>query len=609
MTRKRRLPILRPQITAPRNRRPRIVVAARPTVSAQRVGAVAVVLVLVAGMFVYRLVDLQLTPDPRLQAVSTPLTQDPIAAPRGEIVDRVGRALALSLPTPTVIADPRLFAPEDVPGVVAQLAAVLPTPPEVLSARLGTDRAFAYLARQVDAHVGEAVAALDIPGIWLVEEPRRQNPNGACSGVGVIGRVDTDHNGISGLEKVRNEALQGVPGELLYEASADGSTIPGGREVVTPAAPGSELQLTLDRNVQYRAEQLLIDAVERAEATLGTVIISTPKTGEIVAMANVERSAETGDVDCTTTNHAVTRTFEPGSIMKPVTVAGVVESGVHGSRQELRVPYSILRNDGEDGHSFDDHWMHATESMTPAQIVANSSNVGTILLAEKLGAQGLFDTMVDFGLGESTSLGLPGEARGILDSLDTHALELANAAFGQGVSTTPIQMHQAFGALANRGVRIDPSIAVDDIDTTPGDRVVSERTASEVMDMMGDAVEYGTAQAAAVPGYEVAGKTGTAWQICPETGTYECGLSRHYTASFIGIVSNDTGPVLTITVIIDGSRGANYAGGSAAAPVFAELAGYTLRQLRIPPSSQPAAPSERIRAEAAVGPSERGDGA
>jgi cell division protein FtsI (penicillin-binding protein 3) len=140
--------------------------------------------------------------------------------------------------------------------------------------------------------------------------------------------------------------------------------------------------------------------------------------------------------------------------------------------------------------------------------------------------------------------------------------------------------------------------------------VVSERTASEIMEMMGDAVEYGTARAAAVPGYEVAGKTGTAWQICPETSTYWCpDGQRHYTASFIGIVSNDTGPVLTITVIIDGSRGVNYAGGSAAAPVFAELAGYTLRQLRIPPSSQTAAPSERIRAEAAVGPVETGEGA
>ena len=201
-------------------------------------------------------------------------------------------------------------------------------------------------------------------------------------------------------------------------------------------------------------------------------------------------------------------------------------------------------------------------------------------------------------------------ARGILDSLDTHALELANAAFGQGVSTTAIQMHQAFSTLANGGIRIEPSIAVDDIDSSGGARVVGERTASEVMAMMGDAVEYGTAQAAAVPGYEVAGKTGTAWQICPETGTYSCGNNvRHYTASFVGIVSNDSGPVLTITVIIDGSRGVNYAGGSAAAPVFAELAGYTLRQLRISPSTQTGGPRERVRAEAAVGPADTGDGA
>ena len=575
--------------------------------SKPRIVAVAVVLVAVAGAFVARLATLQLAPDPRLEAIGTPLAQDPIAAPRGEIVDRFGRALALSLPTPTVIADPRLFHPAEVDAVVDRLTPLLSTSREVLVSRLSTDRAFAYLERQVDPEIGEAVASLEIPGIWLVDEPRRQNPNGACSAIGVIGRVDTDHIGISGLEKLRDEELQGRPGELVYEASADGSlTIPGGREVVTPAAPGTNVALSLDRNVQYRAEELAAAYVERAQGSQASVIIGMPATGEIIAMANVARDAETGVVDCTTTNHAVTWTFEPGSIMKPLTVAGVLRSGLHGAQQLIEVPALIERDDGEDGKEYVDHWLHPDEWMTPTRIIADSSNVGTILLAEKLGADPLRATFADFGLGTPTSLDLPGEASGILGDLGANNLALPSAAIGQGVATTPIQMHQAFSTLANGGVRVAPTVLADatgEIAAEPGERVIDAAVADAVMAMMEQVVVDGTGTGASVPGYRVSGKTGTAWQVCPETGTYWCDDGhRHYTASFVGTVANDSGSVLSITVVIDDAKGTYYAGGTAAAPLFAELASYTVRQLRIPPLSAGAAPSERVRAAAAEAP-------
>lgn len=598
-----------PKISPPRRRtrRSRTVVGSRPTVSTARAAAVAGVLVTVAGTFMYRLADLQLSPDPRLQSITTPLAEDPIAAPRGEIVDRVGRALALSLPTPTVIADPRFFAADDVAGAVAQLAPLLSASPERLTERLSSDRAFAYLERQVDPEVGEAVAALGIPGIWLVDEPRRENPNGTCSGLGVIGRVDTEHVGISGLEKVRDEELRGVPGELNYEASADGSfKIPGGRrEVVVPASPGAELELTLDRNVQYRAEQLLVDAVERARGAQGSVIVSIPGTGEVVAMANVERDTETGIVNCTRTNHAVTWSFEPGSIMKPLTVAAVVEAGVHGARQEIVVPGSILRADDDDGKTFEDYWPHDDILMTPEDIITDSSNVGTILLAEKLGPDGLHEELVEFGLGAPTSLGLPGEASGILDPLDTNTLALATAAIGQSVSVTPMQMHQAFGTLANDGVHVEPAVIATDIDMSPGTRVVSSATSTAVMEMMTGVVERGTGTAARVPGYSVAGKTGTAWQVCADTGGYWCADGqRHYTASFVGIVSNDLGPVLSITLVIDDAKEPYYSGGTASAPMFAEIAAYAVRQLGIAPVTANGLPTDRVRAEVALAPSE-----
>lgn len=563
-----------------------------------RVVAVALVLLIIAGTLVYRLVDLQITPDAALAEFGTAISRDAIPAPRGQIVDRDGRPLAMSLAMPTVLADPRLFDDAATADAVARLGPLLSTDDALLTERLSSDRAFAYLERQVDPDVGEAVDELDIPGVWVVDEPRRENPNGECSAMGVVGRVDTDHAGISGLEMTHDEQLRGVPGELIFEASADGaSTIPGGRRTVIPPEPGDDLRLTLDRNVQYRSEQLLVEAAEASQAGQATVIVGVPSTGEIISMASVTAEDETGEIACTTTNHAATWSFEPGSIIKPLTVSGVIAAGVHDPNMGIEVPGWIERGD----HTYKDHWPHDTEIMSLRSILANSSNIGTILLAEKLGADGLFRTFTDFGLGTPTALALPGEASGILDELDTHVLELSNAAIGQSVAVTPIQMHQAFGAIANGGVLVDPTLIDDDSGAPPASRrAVSEFAADAVMEMMGGVVTDGTGTRADVPGYHVAGKTGTAWAVCADTGTYWCADGeRHFTASFVGIVSNDDGPVLTITVVIDDAKGVRYSGGSAAAPLFADLADYSLRQLRIPPSSAAANPGERVRAVAA----------
>ncbi len=586
----------------PPAQRSRKVVAARSHVSRPRVYAVTIAFALVIGLFGYRLGDLQITPDPALaQGIGSRFNTDNLEAPRGEIVDRWGRAFALSLPAPTIVVDPRLVPDDEVPAMVAQLGPLVSTPPDVLSQRLLSDSRFAYIDRQVDVEIGARISALDLSGVWIEDEARREHPNGSCSGVSVIGRVDTDHVGISGLEESHNESLTGEDGTEVREASADGTfTIPIGEHAVEAPRPGTDLRLTLDRNIQYKTEEILIDAVESAGGSLGVVLVMVPDTGEVIAAANVTRDPETGIVGCTTTNLSAIWTYEPGSIMKPLTVSGVLDAGLAGPQEPIALPDSVNKTieDGET-KSYVDWFFHDQETYTPAEIITKSSNVGTILLAERLGSEGLYDTLTSFGLGSRTALEFKGEASGILDTLDSHVLELSNVAIGQSVAVTAIQMIQAYNTIANSGLHVDPVLVMDDVGVAAPRRVIGEDTADAVLAMMHSVVTDGTGKLAQIQGYNVAGKTGTAWQPCNDAVGYLCADGgRHYTASFVGIIGNDLGPELSVMVIVDDPQEVT-GGGSVAAPVFAEVAGYAVRQLRIPPSSD-ADSSERARAAPAT---------
>lgn len=570
-------------------------------VNRHRVYVVALCFAMVFGLFGYRLVDLQVTPDPALAAgIGHRVRTVELAAPRGEIVDRQGRIFALSLPASTVVVDPRLVAAERVPHLVAQLEPLVSTAPEVLTRRLTSDAHFAYIDRQLDPDVGAQIYDLDLPGLRLEEEARREHPNGSCSGVAVVGRVDIDHIGISGLEESYNESLTGVSGQSVREASADGSiTIPGGEQVVKPARPGTDLRLTLDRNVQYQAEQILADAVDGSGGSLGIVIVTLPSTGEIIAAANVLRDPETGVVSCTTTNLSAIWSYEPGSIVKPLTMSGVLEADLTTPDEAIVLP-DVIEIPIEDGQvkRYDDWFAHDQSTYTPTEIITKSSNIGTMTLAGRLGPDGLYQTLVDFGLGSRTALGFKGEANGILDSLDSNVLALPTVSVGQGVAVTAVQMIQAYNTIANGGMHVDPILVMDDVGDGVARRVISETTADAVYDMMMSAVQEGTGGRAQLPGYRVAGKTGTAWQPCEDGAGYVCADGgRHYTASFAGIISNDLGPQLSVIVIVDDPQGST-GGGSVAAPVFADIAGYAVRQLRIPPASGTDG-GDRVRATAA----------
>jgi len=565
---------------------------------------VAIAFLLLAAVILglgVRLVDVHAQPDERiLDGVFIPLGVVTVPGPRGTVFDRNGRVIALSLPASTVVADPRLV--EQPEAVALSLSGLLEVPVERLLERLQGEGAFKYLARQVDPEVGEKVMDLDFAGIDVIEEPRREHPNGDCSALSTIGRVNIDHVGMSGLEETFDNHLSGTEGQVIKEISIDGDTIPGGAQKVIEAKPGSDLTVTLDRNVQFQTEQLLMDAVAEADAGSGVVVVSLPATGEIIAMANVSRDRN-GIVGCTRENLAATWTYEPGSVFKPVAMAAALDSGAAVGDGYITVPSYLTIW----GHTFTDLSPHEEEDWPLAQILIKSSNIGAIKLAQITGERTYYDKVREFGFGERTALGLKGESKGIVVPLDDwNGLTLPTASIGQGLAVTPLQLTQMYNTIANDGVRVPLRIASSPADS-PGQRVrvIEARTAFRLQDMLTRVVLEGTGKKAALPGFIMGGKTGTAWQPC-DVG-YLCldesgeASGRHYTATFAGIVSNDRGPALVVVGIIDDPKGSQFYGGSLAAPLVRRVAQYAMRQLRIPVISQ-LEPDERVRAEPATVP-------
>ena len=578
-----------------------------PLVGRGRVVTVLVVLALALGGLVYRIVDVQATPDPRvLEEVSNPLGEIIVPAPRGTVFDRNGRAIALSLPAATVVSDPRLI--KDPRSAAARLSEVMGVDAEALLDKLQGEGAFRYVARQIDADVGEQVIDLGIEGIRVIDEPRREHPNGGCSALAAVGRVNIDHVGMSGIEQSYDERLSGTAGRVMKEVGVDGTTIPGGLHEVTAPTEGRDVTMTLDRNVQYQAESMMIEAVAGAGASSGVALVALPATGEIVAMANVAR-ASNGIVDCTRHNLAATWSYEPGSVFKPVTAAAALSSGAVYENVAIDVPSYLMIWDKR----FEDTPTHPDTQWTPTEIVARSSNIGTIQMARKTGEERLYRTMRSLGFGARTALEFKGESKGILLPLSQwNGLSLPTMAIGQGLAVTPLQILQAYNIIANGGVRVPLKLIVDDTgDSASAEgepepvRVVSPAVAAALMRMLTAVVDEGTGQEADVAGFSMAGKTGTAWQPC-DIG-YDCVnernelIGRHHTATFAGIVSNDDGPALVVMVIIDQPKGERISGGKLAAPTVRKIAEYALRQLRIPAELNNT-PGERRRAEPAPEP-------
>ncbi len=555
------------------------------TQARRRTLALLVLVILAFGGITARLVQIQgfsaehlsaLGSDQRVRTVE-------LSAERGTIFDRNGVDLALSVPQETVFADPRLI--RDPVGDAAALAPVLGIEAAELERRLSApDTAFTYLARQVDAAVADDVRALAIPGIDFVPESKRHYPAGGLAAP-VLGFTGIDNEGLGGLEADYDELLAGKPGELVVEEDPDGREIPSAERRYRPAERGSDLILTIDESLQHEVEEALLDQVAATNANGGTAIIADVKTGDILAMAIIDSGPEGATRAASSSmNRAFTDVFEPGSTNKVITIGAALEEGMVTPDTTYSVGPQIGVGDGV----FEEHDWHPVSAWSVADILRESSNVGTIQIALELGKDRLDHYLREFGLGSSTSVGFPGEAPGIVPTPDEYSgTSIATVPMGHGLAVTPMQMLNVYTTIANDGVARDARLVGATVDgggtrqnlpIDTGTRVVSESTAASLTSMMTDVVTAGTGKLAAIDGYTVAGKTGTAQQVAEGGTGYVEGA---FDASFAGFAPVDD-PRLAAIVVLD--RPQPYYGGTVAAPVFSDIMRMALRTLSIPTS-------------------------
>lgn len=549
------------------------------------------VLILAAfGLIVSRLADLQVLHASRYvsygdrQRVRT----RQLPAARGSLLDRNGRTLAMSIPQRSVFADPTLVVNPD--RTARKLAPLLHIDAGALGLRLRARGRFSVLAHTVPDEVAARITALNLPGIATYDEFKRYEPNGNLAR-SLIGSVSVDGTqGRSGLERQYNASLAGRPGHLVFEMAHGGGTIAGGRRVEKDARPGDSIYLTIDQALQYETERELGGQVLAAKARGGMAIITRPRTGEVLAMANVAASADGRTVAPTSNNVALTAQFEPGSVNKVITITAALQEGIAKPSDVLTVPDHLrLAN-----HDFTDHDPHPTAQWSVTDILAMSSNIGTIELATALGKERVDGYLRKFGFGSRTGLGFPNETAGQMLALNRWSgTSLGAIPIGQGVAVTAMQMLAAYNTIANDGRYIAPRL-VDSVDRGGGRRpspasasrqVVSPSTAQAMRAMMAQVVKSGTGQEAAVPGYPAAGKTGTARKPQNLPGNpdgYKDAEGRyHYVSTFAGFVPANK-PDLSIIVVIDEPTTSIFAS-DVAAPLFSSLASYSLRLFHIPP--------------------------
>ena len=507
-----------------------------------------------------------------------------LTAPRGTISDRSGHPLAVTVDARDVYADPREVV--DPAAAAAALAKVLGGDPAALQRKLSTsDTPFVYLQRGVTPQIGSKVIDLGLAGIGTLPTTRRTYPDGTLA-ANMLGFVGTDGNGLAGLEYTFDSQLHGTDGKRLFEIGRNGRPIPDGEHVDQPPVAGTSLRLTIDRDIQWKAQQAITDQVRKTGAASGTVIVMDAKTGQLLALA----SAPTFDPNnpgrapaSALGNPAISDPYEPGSVNKVITLAGALEHGLVTPETPFTVPptYTVAQ------HVFHDAEQHGVEHLTTAGVLAKSSNIGTIQIAQRLGQQRLYDMLRSFGFGEKTGIGLPGESAGILPPPDKWwATTLPTVAFGQGVSVTALQVASVYATIANDGVRVPPTLVAGTTDAAghftaaahpKAKRVVSPKTARQIRDML-EAVtsDQGTAPAARIAGYRVAGKTGTANRPNGHGGY------SGYTASFVGFAPADQ-PQLVVEVVLQKPVNGHF-GGEVAAPVFHDVMSFALQARHIAPT-------------------------
>jgi cell division protein FtsI/penicillin-binding protein 2 len=504
-----------------------------------------------------------------------------IPAGRGTLFDRSGLELALGEQATTVYANPMQIANPRRAALAVERTLGLDAD-RVFPALADRTHGFVYVARQADPAQAAALQRLKLPGFGFYPEERRNYPQRSVAAQ-VLGFVGTDGNGLSGLELQFDRALAGRPGKetVIKDPSGRVIDVQGQRSEI----PGRDVYLTLDHSIQANAEQVLRETVHKWAAKSASAIVLDPRTGAILAMAvqpgfNANRfPSAPSDLQ---RNRTVTDTYEPGSTFKLITVAGALSEGIVAPTTRFTLPYSLHVAD----RVIHDAEERGVVNYSVAQILAHSSNIGAITLAQMLGRTRLSSWITKFGFGRTTGVDFPGESPGIVLPPDKWSgSTIGNVPIGQGIAVTPVQMAAAYAAIANRGVWSRPHL----VDHVAGGarpslnrrRLVSPRIAKQLMMMLKDVVAEGTGQYAAMPGYQVAGKTGTA-QKPDSHGGYATG---RYVASFVGIVPASR-PRFVILVAVDEPHGAIW-GGTVAAPAFQQIARFDLQYLEVPPDAAP----------------------
>lgn len=546
-----------------------------------------------------------------------------LAAERGEITDRAGVAFATSVDAYDITADPTMFTRKQLKigdgpeQAAALLAPILGQEQSALVRKLRPEDAglrYVKLASRQTPQVWKQIKDLRsalatkaetdsstvnvLAGLVSVPSSKRVYPNGQLA-AGILGWVNADGNGGGGVEQQLNTALAGKDGKIRY-AQSGGRQVPTVGSTETPAVPGSDVELTIDRDIQWAAQNAITEQVKESRADRGYVIVQDTRTGEILAMANSPgfdpndlSQANSADLG----NASVQDAYEPGSTAKVMSMAAVLEENAATPLTHVTVPNRLHRGD----RLFQDDIDHATWYLTLNGVLAKSSNIGTILATGQLGKtqaqanQVLYSYLRKFGIGSQTGLGFPGETEGILAQPGKWSTsQQYTIPFGQGMSLNALQAASVYSTIANGGVRVEPSLVRGtkgpDGRFTPAEapaksRVVSQKTAKTLAQMLESVVddEEGTGAKARIPGYRVAGKTGTANRVDPATGTY-----KGYTSSFAGFAPADK-PRVTVYCAIQNATKGSYFGGQICGPVFKQVMEFALKTLQIPPTGAKAA--------------------
>lgn len=572
-----------------------------------------VVLLVIFVALVARLVAVQEFSHTRYASLSRSELSQIVKLPalRGGIYDRNGEVLALSVAKKTVVADPFLITKPQ--QTAAALSPVLGISVSQLVPKLSEHSGFVYLAHRIDSATAAKVTALGLNGIDLIDESQRVQPDGQTAQP-VIGTVQADGKGGSGLEYQYQSLLAGQAGAENLLTAPDGVALPGASATGKAAKPGTGLELTLDESIQYVAEQALGAEIVASQATSGSAVVMDVKTGDVLAMANLQAtltpasgsaaaqtvadttaSAASGDavvagsastlpagVTESPSNAALTQVYEPGSVFKLVTFSGALANGVISPNQNFTVPDALPLGT----YTFHDAEDHGTENLSATDIIAQSSNIGTIEIAEQLGENRLLNQISNLGFGKPTGLHFPGESQGLVPNASQWTgSSIGSTPIGQADAVTVQQVLDAYNAVANGGVLVAPRLvratvapngSVHAEPAAATHRVIDPTTNAALVKMLESVVSTGTGVEAAIDGYTVAGKTGTAQMPDPTNGGY---LPGAFVASFAGFAPAEN-PVLSCIVVLN--HPTPIYGGSVAAPVFSTIVQYALQHYGIP---------------------------